>query len=210
MTFGGVQNYINPSLGNIPYTNENPVFTFADNFSWLRGTHALKFGVYIERMRKDEVGGPNTRGAFNFGRNTNNPLDTNYAFSNTLLGVFNSYSEGTFRPYSHYRYTQTEWYVQDSWKVNGKLTLDLGLRMYNAPAAHDDRFNITAFAPELYDRSKTARLIRPGKDARQAGRRRSRDRHDISGSLHRPVRSGLGHLRPRNGGRRAGLARRIV
>ena len=162
--FDGVQNYINPSLGNIPYTNENPVFTFADNFSWLRGTHALKFGVYIERMRKDEVGGPNTRGAFNFGRNTNNPLDTNYAFSNTLLGVFNNYSEGTFRPYSHYRYTQTEWYVQDSWKVNGKLTLDLGLRMYNAPAAHDDRFNITAFAPELYDRSKTARLIRPGMD----------------------------------------------
>jgi len=165
MTFGGVQNAITPSLGNIPYTNENPVFTFADNFSWLRGSHALKFGMYIERMRKDEVGGPNTRGSFDFGRNTNNPLDTNYAFSNALLGIFNSYSEGTFRPYSHYRYTQVEWYAQDSWRVNSKLTLDLGLRMYNGPAAHDDRFNITTFVPSLYDASKTARMIYPGKDA---------------------------------------------
>ncbi len=169
MTFGGVQNYINPSLGNIPYTNENPVFTWADNFSWLKNSHSLKFGAYIERMRKDEVGGPNTRGSFDFGRNTNNPLDSNYAFSNVLLGVFNSYSEGTFRPYSHYRYTQMEWYAQDSWRVNGKLTLDFGLRMYHSPAAHDDRFNITTFAPSLYDASKAARLIWPGKDA--AGKR---------------------------------------
>jgi hypothetical protein len=165
MTFGGVQNYINPSLGNIPYTNENPVFTWADNFSWLKSSHSLKFGVYIERMRKDEVGGPNTRGSFDFGRNTNNPLDTNYAFSNALLGVFNSYSEGTFRPYSHYRYTQSEWYAQDSWKVNSKLTLDLGLRMYNSPAAHDNRYNITTFVPSLYSASEQARLIWPGKDA---------------------------------------------
>ncbi len=169
MTFGGVQNAINPSLGNIPYTNENPVFTFSDNLSWLKSTHALKFGAYIERMRKDEVGGPNTRGSFDFGRNTNNPLDTNYAFSNALIGVFNNYSEGTFRPYSHYRYTQVEWYAQDSWKVTGKLTLDLGLRMYHGPAAHDDRFNITTFVPSLYDKNKAATLIRPGKDS--AGKR---------------------------------------
>ncbi len=165
MTFSGVQNYINPSMGNIPYTNENPVFAWTDNFNRLVGRHALKFGMYIERMRKDEVGGPNTRGSFAFGRDTNNPLDTNYAFSNALLGVFQSYAEGTFRPYSHYRYTQVEWYAQDSWKVSKKLTLDYGLRFYNVPGAHDDRFNITTFDPSTYDLSKAAVLIRPGFDA---------------------------------------------
>jgi len=165
VTFGGVQNPINPSLGNIPYTNENPVFTFADNLSKVRGTHAMKFGIYIERMRKDEVGGPNTRGSFAFGRNTNNPLDSNYAFSNALLGNFDNYSEGTFRPYSHYRYTQVEWYAQDAWKVSRRLTLDLGIRFYNAPQAHDDRFNITTFDPGRYKASEAAVLIRPGLDA---------------------------------------------
>ncbi len=165
VTFGGVQNYINPSLGNIPYTNENPVFAWTDNFNWLIGTHRLKFGVYIERMRKDEVGGPNTRGSFAFGRDTNNPLDTNYAFSNAILGVFQSYAEGTFRPYSHYRYTQVEWYAQDSWKISRKLTLDYGLRFYNAPGAHDDRFAITTFEPSKYNLSQAAVLFRPGKDS---------------------------------------------
>ncbi len=169
VTFGGVPSYINPSLGNIPYTNENPVFTFANNLSKVIGTHSLKFGVYIERMRKDEVGGPNTRGSFAFGRNANNPFDSNYAFSNALLGNFDNYSEGTFRPYSHYRYTQVEFYAQDAWKISSRLTLDFGVRFYNAPQAHDDRFAITTFDPATYDAKAAAVLIRPGKDA--AGKR---------------------------------------
>ncbi len=169
VTFGGVPNYINPSLGNIPYTNENPVFTFADNLNKVIASHSLKAGIYIERMRKDEVGGPNTRGAFAFARNSNNPLDSNYAFSNALLGNFDNYSEGSFRPYSHYRYTQVEWYVQDSWKVSRRLTLDFGVRFYNTPPAHDDRYAITTFDPATYNTKTAAVMIRPGKDA--AGKR---------------------------------------
>ncbi len=119
---------------------------------------------YIERMRKDEVGGTNPRGAFAFGRNTNNPFDSNYAFSNALLGNFESYAEATFRPYSHYRYTQLEFYVQDSWKVSRRLTLDYGLRLYNIPGAHDERFAITTFDPSRYDSKTAAVLIRPGLD----------------------------------------------
>ena len=165
ISFGGVQNAINPSLGNIPYTNENPVFTFIENFSKVWRTHSFKFGAYIERMRKDEVGSNNTRGAFSFGRNTNNPLDSNYAFSNALLGNFESYAEATFRPYSHYRYTQVELYAQDSWKATKRLTFDYGIRLYNMPGAHDQRFAITTFDPAKYDASKAAVLIRPGFDA---------------------------------------------
>ncbi len=169
VTFGGVPSFINCSLGNIPYTNENPVFTFADNFSKVMGRHNLKFGVYVERMRKDEVGSPNTRGAFSFGRNVNNPFDANYAFANALLGNFESYAEGTFRPYSHYRYTQVEWYAQTSWKATRRLTLEIGARFYNMPSAHDERFAITTFDPSLYDPKNVAALIWPGRNA--AGQR---------------------------------------
>jgi len=165
VTFGGVQNYINPSLGNIPYTNENPVFAWTDNFNKLIGKHTLKAGIYIERMRKDEVGGPNTRGEFAFARDTNNPNDSNYAFSNAILGNFQYYEEGTWRPYSHYRYTQVEWYGQDSWRLSKRVTLDFGLRFYHSPGAHDDRFNITTFDPSKYSASSAAVLIRPGFDA---------------------------------------------
>jgi hypothetical protein len=164
VSFGGVQNGINSGIGNIPYHNENPVFTWIDNITLIRGTHSLKFGVYIERMRKDEVGGANTRGAFDFGRNTNNPFDSNYAFSNSLLGNFNSYSEANMRTYSHYRYTQTEFYVQDSWKATRKLNLEAGVRFYSAPATHDVRQFLTTFIPGQYDPRTAAVMYRPGID----------------------------------------------
>ncbi len=165
VSFGGVQSGINSGLGNIPYHNENPVFTWVDNFSKVLGSHTLKTGIYIERMRKDEVGNGTTRGAFTFDRNTNNPFDSNYAFSNALLGNFNSYSEYTQRTYSLYRYTQVEWYAQDSWKVSRRLSLDLGLRVYSAPPAHDVRQYLTTFDPASYSLSSAAVLYRPGLDA---------------------------------------------
>src|SRR5574340_340325 len=164
VSFGGVQNAINNGIGNIPYDNENPVFTFVDNHSKVLGPHTLNSAVYIERMRKDEVGGLNTRGAFDFGRNTNNPFDSNYAFSNALLGNFNSYSEANLRTYSHYRYLQTEFYFQDSWKASRRLTLELGVRFYSAPPAHDIRQNLTTFDQRVYDSKTAAVMYRPGID----------------------------------------------
>lgn len=164
VSFGGVSNGINGGIGNIPYTNRNPVLSWVDNVSWMKGNHALKFGIYFERMRKDEVGSGNTRGAFTFDRNTNNPFDSNYAFSNALLGNFNSYSEANLRTYSHYRYLQTEFYAQDSWRASRKLTLELGIRFYSSPATHDDRGYLTTFIPSLYDSKTAAIMYRPGID----------------------------------------------
>jgi hypothetical protein len=164
VSFGGVQNGINGGIGNIPYTNRNPVFSFIDNVSWIRGSHALKFGVYFERMRKDEVGSGNTRGAFTFDRNTNNPFDSNYAFSNALLGNFNSYSEASFRTYSHYRYLQSEFYAQDSWKVRRNLSVEFGVRFYSSPATHDDRQYLTTFIPSTYNSKTAAVMYVPGID----------------------------------------------
>jgi len=164
VSFGGVQSGINSGIGNIPYHNENPVFTWVNNVSKILGTHALKFGIYIERMRKDEVGGANTRGSFDFGRNTNNPFDSNYAFSNALLGYFNSYSEANLRTYSLYRYTQTEFYIQDSWKASRRLNLEAGIRLYSAPATHDIRQFLTTFIPSTYDLKSAAVMYWPGID----------------------------------------------
>jgi hypothetical protein len=164
VSFGGVTNGINGGIGNIPYHNENPVFSWVDNITKVVGTHVLKAGIYIERMRKDEVGGGNTRGAFDFGRNTNNPFDSNYAFSNALLGNFNSYSEASLRTYSLYRYTQVEFYAQDSWKVSKRLNVEFGIRFYSAPATHDIRQFLTTFIPSAYDPKAAAVMYRPGMD----------------------------------------------
>ena len=164
VSFGGVQSGINTGLGNVPYNNENPVFTFVDNHNKIIGTHALKFGVYIERMRKDTVGTANTRGSFDFGRNTNNAFDSNYAFANALLGNFNSYSEYSLRTYSLYRHTQVEWYAQDSWKASKRLSFELGMRFYSVPPEHDIRQYMVNFDPAAYNAGSAAVMYRPGID----------------------------------------------
>ena len=70
-------------------------------------------------------------GTADFGRDTNNPLDTNYAYSNAMLGVMSSYLESDNRYNMHARYYNFEWFVQDNWRVTKRLTLDLGVRFYH-------------------------------------------------------------------------------
>src|SRR5437762_13498638 len=57
-----------------------------------------------------------------------NPLDSNYGFSNAALGVFNSYTESNVRYGANMRQTLVEWFIQDSWKISKRLSLDYGMR----------------------------------------------------------------------------------
>ena len=68
--------------------------------------------------------------SFDVDRN-NNPLDTNYAYANALLGVYDSYSEATSRPQGQFRFTNFEWYAQDAWRIRPKLMIDYGVRFYH-------------------------------------------------------------------------------
>ncbi|MGH8248070.1 MAG: hypothetical protein ACREUU_16730, partial [Gammaproteobacteria bacterium] len=88
-TFGGVTGA--PQLNieqRYPFFGTNNIWNWSDNLSWVRGTHNMKFGFYLERTTRNAARATAFNGTFDFGRNVNNPLDTNYAFSNALLGVF--------------------------------------------------------------------------------------------------------------------------
>ena len=67
------------------------------NLTYLRGSHSFKTGMYYEDTRNSEgkggVGGGSWSGDYNFGVDTNNPLDTNFAYANALLGNFTTYTE---------------------------------------------------------------------------------------------------------------------
>ncbi len=166
MTFGGVSNYANPSMNNgLPYKNVNHIFSFVENLSKVHGQHVLKAGVYVERTRKDQVASVPTRGSVAFDNDANNPLNTRHAYANALLGVVDSYSEATSRPYGHYRFTNTEWYVQDNWRVNRRLALDLGVRFYHDLPQADVRGQTSSFVPQLYDPARAPLLITPGRNA---------------------------------------------
>jgi hypothetical protein len=162
LTFGG--NHANPaiaSFGNIPYENYNTVMSFVDNISKMVGQHNIKAGVYIEHTEKFQVGGTNPRGSFNFSPTTTNPFDTGDGYSNAMLGVIQTYSEGNQRVNGDWIFNNLEFYVQDNWRVSKRLTLDLGMRFYHLPPQTDTNKTIAGFNPSLYDRSKTPMLYMP-------------------------------------------------
>ena len=103
-------------------------FNFNDNVTITRGAHTIKVGGDVYRIREYEGEQSTFSGTFDFGKNTLNPLDTNYAFSNAALGVFNSYTESNARYGANMRQTLVEWFAQDSWKVSKRFNVDYGIR----------------------------------------------------------------------------------
>ena len=164
-SFGGVQ-----SPANISYDDRLPINALAkswegrDNFAINRGAHLLKFGVLFQRAWNNKGNKGNFGGSFDFGRNTQNPLDSNYAYSNAALGNFNSYTEASQRVSAPVRMTLWEWFAQDSWKVSRRLTLEYGVRFSWATPYQYTNSNGAEFALGLYNPAQAPQLIRPVKD----------------------------------------------
>lgn len=172
--FGGVPNAGVLSIeSRFPFFGTNNIWNWSDNLSKITGAHNMKFGVYIERTTRNAQRGAAFNGTFNFNRDVNNPFDTNYAYSNAILGSVQTYTESTNHPHGHARYLNVEWFAQDSWKVTRRLTLDLGIRFYFIQPTWSAGDELAAFDPELYDRTKQPPLIQPFRNA--ANQRVGRD-----------------------------------
>jgi len=139
---------------------ETPVFTDA-RFTYNRGKHVIKLGAYLERWSavKGEQG--TWAGTLDFSTDSNNPGDTNHPFANALLGNFKSYTESNTRPPLYEGTTSVEWYAQDNWKVNRKLTLDLGVRFGWSQPWHSLRRQEAGFVPSRWEPKKTIQLMIP-------------------------------------------------
>ncbi len=137
-------------------------FNLSDNISWTKGKHAIKFGVDMYRIREYEGERSKFDGTFNFSTDANNPLDTNYSFANAALGTFDSYQESNARYGANERQAIAEWFIQDTWKVTKRLTLDYGMRwtwanqMYPHYAGQQ-----SALALGLYNASQAPALYVP-------------------------------------------------
>jgi hypothetical protein len=173
-SFGGLPGTA-PGIGfdaRFPMYDIVNAYSISDGLTKVAGAHTLKFGLYwewAEYLQAHHAGsGSNFAGNFSFGRDTNNPFDTNHPYSNALLGYFGTYQEVTalvdYWPINHV----FEWYAQDNWKVNRKLTLDYGFRFsYDQPTTLVNNVGGN-FITSLYDRSKAPALFYPAIDSKGA------------------------------------------
>jgi hypothetical protein len=158
---GRIANGPNYGTNNAPFFNYNRTFDIIDNFSKIVGRHALKTGAYFQHSWKDQTVFTNANGNINFIDTTSNPLDTGFGYANAAIGVFQSFNQASAYPTGQYRYTNLEFYLQDTWKIQPRLTLDYGLRFYYIQPQYDKALQTSTFLPQLFDRSKAPRLYRP-------------------------------------------------
>jgi Carboxypeptidase regulatory-like domain/TonB dependent receptor/TonB-dependent Receptor Plug Domain len=107
-------------LPKFQHTNQ---FEFIDTVSWLKGNHAFKFGGdIIVPMANEYLDVPATRGMLRFRTSF-----TGNAMADYMLGYVADLQMSNVWVVEQ-RHWATMFYAQDDWKVNSKLSLNLGLR----------------------------------------------------------------------------------
>lgn len=109
----------------------------------VRGRHTWKFGGEIRKLRTDNIQPQPDNGRFVFNnlftdqRGFNN---TGYDYASFLLGLPQNYTYENYPGYISPRTSVYAAFIQDDFRVNSKLTLNLGLR-WDAPLYWNERFN---------------------------------------------------------------------
>jgi hypothetical protein len=173
--FGGVPTVSGTQMttfAGTPYANRNPLWNVTDNVSKSLGVHTLKFGLFYEYAVKTEnsLGRP-YNSTISFARDSNNPGDANWAFANALLGNYNSYTQISGKPLPSFPYNSAEFYGQDTWKVNRKLTLNYGLRVVYALPFYEKNNLMSNFEYSRYDPAKAVTFFQPAGAASGPNRR---------------------------------------
>src|SRR5216683_2723852 len=132
----------------------------ADDITWQKGSHTFKAGVLVARNRKDQNGRSRYNGQVAFNPSATNTTRT--AFADALLGNFQSYTEASDDPIGHFRFTDVEAYVYDSWKATRRFSLEFGLRYQHAGPTYTQANNIVSFNPGLFDPAQAVTLTTDG------------------------------------------------
>ncbi len=118
--------------GYAPWQLANPTWSAKDDLSKVIGRHSLQIGLQVILGQRNEINGtngPNTgdlQGVLTF--SNFNSATVGNEFANLLLGDIQSYQQDSAQLKYHNRYEIVEPYMQDDWKVNSRLQLNLGIR----------------------------------------------------------------------------------
>src|SRR5438309_1465859 len=140
---------------------KNNTIQWNNNTTWMLGRHTMKFGFDIRRIRAQSALGflsGDNYGQFNFdGSFTGQP------FGDFLLGLPHDTALDNVQQDNDGRSTHYAVFVQDSYRVTPRLTLEYGVRWEFHPAYQDASGNIGNFDPSV---ARSGQVVYPtGKES---------------------------------------------
>jgi hypothetical protein len=121
-------------LGSPPNTATNfttSVTEVADTLTWVTGRHTVKAGFDWRWQRLDVIQPPSPTGSFTFnaiGSDLPGTANTGTPLASFLLGQVQAFSIDLQQDEIRERASFQEYFVQDDWRINDRLTISPGLR----------------------------------------------------------------------------------
>jgi hypothetical protein len=134
-----------------PWNNKADDYQIRDDVSWTKGAHQFKMGASWAIYKKVQDLFGNTQGSFDFKNNF-----TGNDFADFLLGTATTYNELAVQDHGFWNNVSWAAYVQDNWRVNHRLTLNLGLRWDGVPHTYEANNRMGNFYPSLYNQADKA------------------------------------------------------
>lgn len=109
----------------------------ADNFSWIKGHHNIKFGVDVNHLPITADFTVNFGGIYNFGELGATSLSPNFGLVNAPnfsavqaygLGIPQVFIQGVGNPHDQFSLTTVGFFIQDSWRISNRFTVNYGVR----------------------------------------------------------------------------------
>jgi len=122
--------------GYLPLNEINNMYQLSAKLTYIRGRHTIKIGADFIRRYLTAFQSTQSRGAYTFDSNfTNDPSGAVANSGNALASFLIGYPSSTNRQKylvppgaPQYRWVEPDVFVQDDWRVNRWLTLNLGFR----------------------------------------------------------------------------------
>jgi hypothetical protein len=161
-SFGGVTNAASLKIeGRFPFNQNLKPYNLTSTMTKTHGPHTIKFGLHFERNFQGANNDGTYYGDIAFATDANNPLNTNYAYSNAALGIFSTYTEASSRVFIHFRQHDFNWFAQDNWRITRRLTLEYGVRFQQLIPIYMSTDLLASFNLGLYNPAKQPKLIAP-------------------------------------------------
>ncbi len=161
---GGINSHF--EISSWPWRNKADDYQIRDDISLTKGAHQLKFGASWAIYKKVQDLFGTTQGSFNFDGTFTTPTGGKSAAGNDLadflLGTSKSYSELAVQDSGKWNNVSWAAYVQDNWRVNRRLTLNLGLRWDGVPHTYEANNRMGNFYPNLYNPANAAKFNNNG------------------------------------------------